>query len=229
MVLGSEPRSKVLVSDFDGTITRRDFYRLVLEQVPPGTPDFWSEYLAGRLSHFDAINAVFGAYRPGETGLIELTRLMGLEPGLGDAVGRLRSEGWDLVVASAGCSWYIEKLLREAGVTVEIHANPGSVVDGRLLMEWPRESPFFSPETGIDKAGVVRDRLAAGAAVAFAGDGPPDLKPALLVPGPLRFATKHLARELTRLGEPFRPFSQWSDVVLALTPRPDGPASSLGK
>ena len=61
-----ETSSKILVSDFDGTMTRRDFYRLVLQRVPPETPDYWGRYLAGEISHFDAINAVFGAWRPGE-------------------------------------------------------------------------------------------------------------------------------------------------------------------
>ena len=40
----SEPTRKVLVSDFDGTMTRRDFYQLVAERLlPPGTPDYWRE------------------------------------------------------------------------------------------------------------------------------------------------------------------------------------------
>ena len=34
------PTSKILVSDFDGTMTRRDFYQLVAERLlPPGTPE----------------------------------------------------------------------------------------------------------------------------------------------------------------------------------------------
>lgn len=39
---------KVLVSDFDGTMTRHDFYKLAVESlVPAETPDYWAEYRTG--------------------------------------------------------------------------------------------------------------------------------------------------------------------------------------
>jgi len=47
---------QVLVSNFDGTMTRRDFYQLVEERLPSqGTSDWWGEYQAGRVSHFEAL------------------------------------------------------------------------------------------------------------------------------------------------------------------------------
>jgi 2,3-diketo-5-methylthio-1-phosphopentane phosphatase len=213
----TEPTRKVLVTDFDGTMTRRDFYQLVAERLlPHGTPDYWGEYRAGRLTHFDALNAYFAAATPGEAALLEVARDMGLDPHLRDGVERLRAAGWAVVVASAGCAWYIGRLLHEAGVALQVHANPGGVVKGRLVMELPRASPVFSPATGIDKPGVVRLALATHDVVAFAGDGPPDLEPALLVRPELRFATGHLADELERLGEGFHRFKQWSEVARTL-------------
>jgi 2,3-diketo-5-methylthio-1-phosphopentane phosphatase len=216
----NESTRKVLVSDFDGTMTRRDFYQLVAERLlPPGTPDYWGEYRAGRLTHFDALNAYFAAAAPGEAALHQIARDMGLDPHLRDGVRRLRSAGWAVVVASAGCGWYIGRLFREAGVALEVHANPGTVEDGRLVMELPRSSPVFSPTTGIDKPGVVRLAMTTHDVVAFAGDGPPDLEPALLVRPELRFATGYLAGELERLGEPFRRFEEWSEVARMLAGR----------
>lgn len=86
-------------------------------------------------------------------------------------------------------------------------------------MELPTRSPFFSPTVGIDKAEVVRQAIQAGGRVAFAGDGPPDLAPAVLVAEDLRFARGHLAAELTRRGLGFRPFERWSAVASALAER----------
>ena len=61
----------VLVTDFDGTLTRRDFYRLVIDELlPPGTPDFWAEYLAGEITHFEAIRKTFAAAPAGEAALL---------------------------------------------------------------------------------------------------------------------------------------------------------------
>ena len=211
---------RVLVTDFDGTLTRRDFYRLVVERLlPADTPDYWAEYQAGRLTHFEALNAFFAASRPDAASLVAITGDMGLGPGLRSDVEALARRGWDVVVASAGCSWYIDRLLAEAGVRLTVHANPGAVESGRLVMRLPTKSPFFSGETGVEKVAIVRHALETAEDVAFAGDGPPDLEPALLVSAENRFATGHLADELDRRGEPFYRFSEWSEVAATLTGR----------
>jgi 2-hydroxy-3-keto-5-methylthiopentenyl-1-phosphate phosphatase len=205
----------VLVSDFDGTITSNDFYQLVMEQyMDSGAPDYWGWYGAGRITHFEAMKGIF-SYTPTDAErLEELIVRTQPDPELGAAAECLRSNEWDLVVVSAGCTWYIDRVLAAAGVTATVHANPGRIEPGRgLVLELPRASPFFSQETGIDKAGVVRDALARYKSVAFAGDGPPDLDAALLVDGDLRFARGFLAGELTRRGQSFREFRRWRDVV----------------
>ena len=56
--------SKVLVSDFDGTMTQHDFYKLAIELLmPPETPDYWVEYRAGTITHFEALRRYFAAIR----------------------------------------------------------------------------------------------------------------------------------------------------------------------
>ncbi len=213
------PGPMILVSDFDGTITQHDFYRLIIQTgLPPETPDFWSEYLAGAITHFEAINKTFGAAHLGEARLTEIAAKMEPEPELGKCVDSLIRAGWSLVIASAGCLWYIDQILTRAGVgaEVEVHANPGSVIDGRLVMTLPVNSPYYSAQTGIDKKAIVESALSKGGVVAFAGDGPPDVAPALLVEPRFRFARGHLAAELTRLNEPFQPFSRWAQVAETL-------------
>ena len=213
----ADPASKILVSDFDGTMTRRDFFAIVVERLLPAEmPDYWGDYLAGRITHFEALSRIFGSAKGGESALLDAVASMNLDPDLKGDVEALRLGGWRVVVASAGCEWYIRKLLAEAGVTIEVHANPGRVEDGRLVMKLPVGSEFYSRETGVDKVGVVRSAMAGGGPVAFAGDGHPDLDSALLVPATLRFARGVLAEELTRLGEGFRPFERWSEVSRSL-------------
>ncbi len=212
-----DPAGKILVSDFDGTMTRRDFFAIVVERLLPAEmPDYWGDYLAGRITHFEALRGIFGSAEGGESALLDAVASMDLDPDLKGEVEALWLGGWRVVVASAGCEWYIRKLLADASVEVEVHANPGRVEDGRLAMELPIGSEFYSRETGVDKIGVVRAAMAGGGTVAFAGDGRPDLAPALLVPATLRFARGVLAEELTRRGEGFRPFERWSEVSRAL-------------
>src|SRR5947209_5189536 len=153
-------------------MTHHDFYRLAIESlVPPGTPDYWAEYRVGTITHFEALRRYFAAIRASEKEVLAVVDRMELDPGLPAAVADLRRAGWKVVVASAGCAWYIRRLLAGARVEVEVHANPGRFETGKgLLMEMPTGSPYLSPMLGIDKARVVRRQVDEGRTVAFAGD-----------------------------------------------------------
>jgi len=208
----------VLVTDFDGTMTARDFFKLAIQQLlPADVTNYWDEYRAGRLTHFQALQRYFAEIRGSEAEILAVVDQMELDPQLPRALAELRQAGWQVIVASAGCDWYIRRLLARAGVELELHANPGSYIAGRgLRMEMPAGSPFFSPMLGIDKARVVRQQLDLGCTLAFAGDGFPDEVAALLVPGKLRFARGDLADVLRKHGQPFQTFSVWSEIARRL-------------
>ena len=67
---------------------------------------------------------------------------------------------WDLIIVSAGSSWYIDLLLQRANVQAVVHSNPGRIVPGRgLVLNMPKTSPFYCPDVGIDKSAVMRHAL----------------------------------------------------------------------
>jgi len=214
----------VLVSDFDGTMTRHDFYKLVIESLlPPDTPDYWAMYRAGTITHFEALRRYFAGIRASEDEVLAVVRRMELDPALPAAVAVLDRAGWKVVVTSAGSDWYIRRLLAEAGVEVEVYSNPGQFVPGKgLLMEMPTGSPYLSSSLGVDKTAIVRSYVGAGRPVAFAGDGFPDAEPARLVPDGLRFARGDLANVLDQERLSFRPFETWSDISRVLLRIPRG-------
>jgi 2,3-diketo-5-methylthio-1-phosphopentane phosphatase len=211
----------VLVSDFDGTMTRHDFYKLAIESLlPPGTPDYWGMYRAGTLTHFEALRRYFASIRASEAEVLAVVDRMELDPDLPAVVKELRRAGWSVVVTSAGCDWYIRRLLGAAGVEVEVHSNPGRFVAGQgLLMEMPTGSPYLSETLGVDKAAVVRRMLRGRQRVAFAGDGFPDAEAARLVPVELRFARGDLARVFRSERLPFHPCDSWSEIADVLLAR----------
>ncbi len=215
----SPEHQNLLVTDFDGTMTRHDFYTLAVKYLlPPGMPDYWARYRAGEISHFKALQAIFASIRADEQTVRMVVDRMEIDPELPEALRRLERSGWEVVVTSAGCDWYIRILLEKLGVNLEVWSNPGRFEAGRgLLMEQPRESPYFSPTLGIDKTAIVRQAIARGRRVAFAGDGPPDIDPARLVPADLRFARADLARELAKEGLSFRAFDRWSEIARTLS------------
>jgi 2,3-diketo-5-methylthio-1-phosphopentane phosphatase len=215
---GKHCLERILVSDFDGTMTRHDFYKLAIELlIPADVPNYWDRYRAGQLTHFEALRSYFAAIRADEQEVLAVVAQMELDPSLSKSVASLRRDGWSVVVASAGCEWYIRRLLGAAGVEVEVHANPGRFEAGKgLVMEMPVGSPYWSRTLGVDKIGVVRHYLSEGRVVAFAGDGFPDAEPARLVSGDVRFARGDLASELRKEGLPYQPFESWSEIAAAL-------------
>jgi len=209
----------ILVSDFDGTMTRRDFYDLVRERWPlPPEDDPWERYVAGRCTHFEALAEIFGRIRADAATIDTLLQQMELDPKLPSAVAALKAAGWRVIVASAGCAWYINRLLSKAGVELEVHANPGEFSpEHGLHMQLPTTSRYFNRQTGIDKAAIVKEAQQQAELVAFCGYGRPDLAPALSVPGTRRFARGWLAGELSARKEPFLRFESWSEIENQLT------------
>lgn len=211
-------RACILITDFDGTMTRTDFYELVCAHcLPADVPDYWSLYSAGILTHFQAMSGIFRHICWTEAEVSAMLDRMQADSGIPAALLQLRDGGWDVAVVSNGSSWYIEKIFARLGVDLLVHSNPGRFVDGQgLIMELPEGSPYFSRSHGIDKRTVVRDALSKYSQVAFAGNGPPDLEAALMVPADRRFATGWLAGALDSRGESFRPFRKWSEIASAL-------------
>lgn len=210
---------RLLVSDFDGTMTRLDFFDRVLIHLDTASmPDYWGEYVAGKRTHFDALRAIYSHLSGGEAAAMAIARESDLDPHLAAAVTELRHAGWGLVVVSAGCAWYIERLLAEQAVELNVVSNPGRIAaDGSLEMQRPAGSPFFSSEFGVDKAAVVRWALEHADDVAYAGDGRPDETPARLVERHRRFARGWLAERFEQDGTPFRRFERWSEIAKALS------------
>lgn len=205
----------ILISDFDGTLTRYDFFDLVRQRWPfPAQDDPWERYVAGEITHFQALAEIFARIRTSEADLLELANAMELDPSFASCARELQDRGWEIVIASAGCDWYIRFLLNKARVSVSVHANPGKFdPESGLQMSLPEGSHFFSPTTGVNKLEIVRDALDRSDRVAFAGDGRPDLEPALLAKPELRFARGWLAEALRERDEKFHSFERWSQIA----------------
>ena len=208
---------KIFVSD--GTITNKDFYSLLAERyVPANEPDYFARYQEGRISHFEAMAAYFAFAPTEEQQLEERLTASQPDPDLGASAAVLRRADWKFWAVSAGFSWYVERVLSRAGVAATVYSNPGRLENGRglVLEKLDPSSPFHSASVGVDKSAVVRHALRIADAVAFAGDGPPDLQPALLVRPGLRFARGSLAEALLARGEAFQTFSRWSEIAREL-------------
>ena len=91
----------ILITDFDGTFTRRDYFDLIIERHdPPGAREAWGRFQAGELTHAEGIAGVFASLRTDLAGADRLVDALDPAPGTADAVRRLQAAGWEIVVAS---------------------------------------------------------------------------------------------------------------------------------
>jgi len=193
-------------------VTDTEFFALIAERhMPRDIPDFFAMYRRKEITHVEAMQRFFD-FTPDDPNILEqLLEDTRPDPNLKRATEDLHKAGWDLIIVSAGSSWYINKILSSFGVKhATVHSNSGRIVPGKGLR-------LDDLTRNVDKAGIVRAAQKKYGTVAFAGDGPPDLAPSLLVAPELRFARRYLADELRQRGEPFKPFESWShDVVRCL-------------
>lgn len=212
----------ILVTDFDGTMTQFDFFTLARRDLPSAADhDHWADYVDGRITHFEALQRIFGSIRTDWAGVEGVLDRMELDPELPAAVKRLQAAGWEIIVASAGCEWYIRRLLDKADVQLDVYANPGVFApETGLTLSLPVASPYFLHETGIDKSAIVRAALQRDPQAVFAGDGRPDLTPSNLVLPSRRFACGWLAEHLEQTGEAYHPFETWSQIADHLLEKP---------
>ena len=213
--MSSENQKKIMVSDFDGTMTRFDFFDVARRFLPSAADhDYWQDYLDGKITHFEALAAIFAAIRTDFAGMENVMARMELDPTLRDSVTRMESAGWKIIVASAGCDWYIRRLLKNEGLALEVHANPGVFTpENGLELSLPTDSPYFEPDKGIDKEAIVRAALSQDSQSAFAGDGRPDIEAAMHVSGGRLFARGMLADYLKGRDRPFHLFENWKQIA----------------
>lgn len=208
----------ILVSDFDSTVTRHDFYNRVRERWPIRPEDDpWECYVSGQITHFEALAEIFARIRTSEADLHALADSMEIDPAFAPSVRALQDKGWEVIIASAGCAWYIDYLLAHTGVSLKVYSNPGSFDPATgLRMTLPIDSQFLDPSTGVDKLAITHDAVRRCDRVAFAGDGRPDFAPSLLVPADRRFARGWLAGALEESEERFLPFESWDTIARTL-------------
>ncbi|MBN1594904.1 MtnX-like HAD-IB family phosphatase [candidate division FCPU426 bacterium] len=206
---------KILISDFDGTMTGEDFYECICRCFPHiKTELVWRKYTQGRITHFEAMQKIFAQIRAPEEEMDALLHGIRLDHGLKKAIDMLKAGGWRIVVVSVGSDWYIKRLFMRDGLDVEIHSNKGEYHPRTgLLIQKPLDSPYFDEDYGVSKSAAVRAALQHTNCVAFAGDGRTDEEPAKLVDAACRFARGWLAEHFIEQKEKFKRFSSWNELA----------------
>lgn len=204
-----------LVSDFDGTISDDDFFWFVVERyLGPEDLEPWNRYLRGEISHLDAMRGVFSRIHIPEAELLSFIDTIRVDKEFAKAAEFCSRRGIPVYISSAGSDYYIRRLIGgiidDYGIHLVTNHGVYSPEKGVDLFP-PRDGPFYDPDIGISKAGVVRALQQQGYKVVLAGDGPPDFAPAQLAE--VVFAKKFLLEKCREANIKTQPFATFGDVL----------------
>ena len=147
----------LFVSDFDNTISLKDFYWVVIEKYSPveGRQEF-AKWKQGGYTDFEFLSWVFGRIGQDEAHILKDILCVPIDPFFLTFVNALQSKQGDIAIVSAGNDYYIKRLLQHHGLErIPVFSNSGHFDNKAIVMSPPTNESFRSPRYGIDKAKVV--------------------------------------------------------------------------
>ncbi|WP_347860883.1 MtnX-like HAD-IB family phosphatase [Salimicrobium sp. PL1-032A] len=203
------------VSDFDGTISKKDFYWVVIEKYFPEGQELFRKWKAGEMKDIDFLSTVFSSINQDEQQIIEDIRGIPIDPYIPEFIKTIQNHGGDFYILSAGTNYYIYHILEKYDIKgVTVLSNEGYYKDGNVHMDIDPTHRHYSERYGIDKAKVIRELKEEYETVHFAGDSEPDSHPAVYAD--LTFAKDALPDILKEKNVPFIPVTAFEEVEAEL-------------
>jgi 2,3-diketo-5-methylthio-1-phosphopentane phosphatase len=199
------------VIDFDGTICPNDVSEEILQAFAPA--EWWDidlEFQRGEIGSRECLIRQSALLEGDRSRMLDFVLdRFAVEPSFPPFAAWARRSGLELAVASDGFGFYVEPMLRSAGIDeVPVLANRFSLAGGRPTLSFPNAHPECVG-CGTCKMNVVLGYRERGP-VAFVGEGHSDRYGALYAD--LVFAKKHLVDICRRDGVSFLAWETFEDV-----------------
>ncbi len=171
--------SCVLATDFDGTISKKDFFWHIIDKVLTEKDiEPWDDYKEGRITHFEGLNRIFRKIRLEIKDLHQLIIDIPVEECFTETMKFCLDNNINVYIISAGADYYIKLILEKLNIknNIKIIANQSvySPKHGLVMEKYTQEQEFYSYNYGVNKAGVIKYLKSNYKKVVFAGDGTPD-------------------------------------------------------
>lgn len=205
-------RDFAFVSDFDGTLTDRDFYHIVIDKyLKDWGWVYYDEWRKTKKINVEFLNKILGAMDRSEEEIMQDILEIPLDSYAIDFIKKVESCSGDFYILSAGTSYYIKKLLAHFNINNVTVVSMEGVYKNRGIEIIPdRQSEFYSDVWGVDKAKFILTLKQKYPKVYFAGDSEPDIGAAKA--SDCAFARNTLQELLSLEHIPFVPFINFNEV-----------------
>ncbi|MCL2800122.1 MAG: MtnX-like HAD-IB family phosphatase [Endomicrobia bacterium] len=171
------------VSDFDGTITKEDFFNMAVDRLL--TPDDlkpWRDYLDKKITHYQALDGIFSKIRIPQNELEDFIQTIEIDPYFTQTLDLCKNLSIPIYICSAGMDYYILKRIpreiEKYNITLLSNKGEYSPETGFKLTPPSSDHMFYNKNTGISKEALVEYLKKQGFFTIYAGDGIPDIKSA---------------------------------------------------
>lgn len=204
----------VFVSDFDGTISKKDFYMIISDKyLKDELKDLYRDWKNSKIKDVDYLGYVFSHIGRNEKEILQDILSISLDPYIKEFIKNIKENGGDFVVVSAGTNYYIDRIFEHEGIkNIKIYSNRSVFKDNGLHFELDPKDEFYSEFYGIDKGKVIKKLRGEYEKIFYAGDSNPDVAPALL--SDVVFAKSNLCSLLKAQNKEFIQFSDFHEIWL---------------
>jgi len=205
----------IIQCDFDGTITEEDVSFMLLDAFAQGDWRKWfQEYRDNKISVGEFNTKAFATVKATRRELLEVARGKAkLRDGLQELINYCRSRGFRFVIVSNGLDFYIKSILKDAGLgDIEVYAARTRFYRRGLKVQYI--GPDGTPIMSDFKAAYIRVFLKQGYRVAYVGNGPSDISPAVLAHH--IFAREGLLDGCREMNLKCTPFNNLNDITRGL-------------
>jgi 2,3-diketo-5-methylthio-1-phosphopentane phosphatase len=202
----------IFISDFDGTLTDEDFYFVIMKKfLGEKGREIYRDWTSGKMTVFEFLKVIFGSTNESEEEILKAVKDIKFDTYAKNFIKSVREANGDFLILSAGCNYYISKLLEYLEIKdVKVISNNGAYEDGRIIMTADKNSPFYSETYGVDKALVVEHYKKLYPKLYYAGDSEPDFNASKKAD--ITFARGHLQKMLQSSGHTFVAVDNFNEV-----------------
>lgn len=211
----SEVTKTLVQCDFDGTVTEEDVSFTMLDAFASGDwRQLFKDYQDGKISVGRFNTDAFAMVKADRESLLEVARAqLRMRPGFPEMVAYCRQKGFRFVIVSNGLDFYIEAILRDAGIAdIEVFAAQTSFHPECVKVQYIGPDGNFLDDNF--KGTYVDSFLGEGYRIIYVGNGTSDVSPA----GRCHhvFATGDLVSLCKQANLTCTPFTDFAEVVRVL-------------
>ena len=205
---------QIIVSDFDGTITKKDsLYNFFDKYASKSWLDVEESWKEGKISSKECLIKEFELVEGlSEELIIDYIKDIELDEGFKDFIDFCYDFGMDFLVVSDGVDYFINKILQKNGIKyVKLITNHARFINGRFMLSFPNDFSDCKNDAGTCKCKVISDLRKNYNKIYYIGDGTSDL--CVADKADILFAKDGLAEHCEEKKIKYTPYNSFKDIV----------------